>query len=468
MKHAALAIDIGASSGRHIFSYVEDGRIHMEEIYRFPNGMTERGGHDCWDVPALFDHILAGLKRCAELGKIPETLGIDTWGVDYVLMDEHAQLTGDTVAYRDARTQGMEEKLNAILSPEAQYALTGIAHQPYNTVYQLMAEFAEYPERHDQAKTLLFMPCYLGYLLTGRMENEYTIASTSGLLNAQSRTWDAETAKAAGIPLALLGDAPAMPGKTLGRLLPAIAEKVGFDCDVVLTACHDTGSAFRAIPARDENAVYVSSGTWSLLGAVLPEPILSAQAYKAGFTNEGGVNGIRFLQNIMGMWILQCLRHEDGDKLSYAEMADLAATGSAYQPIFDAAHVRFLNPESMHEAILDALREQGDALPEDDAQLLYCVSHSLAACYARAIADLQVLTGRTFTSINIVGGGCQNNLLNQLTADETGLTVIAGPSEGTALGNLLIQMHSRGVSDEELNALLLSTVDTVVFTPRKA
>ena len=170
----------------------------------------------------------------------------------------------------------------------------------------------------------------------------------------------------------------------------------------------------------------------------------------------------------MGMWILQCLRHEDGEKLSYAEMADLAATGSAYQPIFDAAHVRFLNPDNMHEAILDALREQGDALPENDAQLLYCVSHSLAACYARAIADLQTLTGRTFTSINIVGGGCQNKLLNQLTADETGLPVIAGPSEGTALGNLLIQMGSRGVSDAQLNALLLNTVETVVYSPRKA
>ena len=468
MKNCALAIDIGASSGRHILSTIEDGRIRMEEIYRFPNGFTERGGHDCWDVPALFGHMLAGMKRCAELGKIPDTIGIDTWGVDYVLLDANDQLVGDTVAYRDARTQGMEEILNAALPENEQYALTGIAHQPYNTVYQLMAEFAAHPEYREQAHTLLFMPCYLGYLLTGKKQNEYTIASTSGLLNAKTRTWDAKTLRAAGIPAALLGDTPVPPGATLGRLSPDIAAQAGFDCDVVLTACHDTGSAFRAIPAADENAVYLSSGTWSLLGAVLPQPILTPAAYEAGFTNEGGVSGIRFLQNIMGMWILQCLRHEEGDRLSFAQMAELAATGAAYRPIFDAAHVRFLNPESMRAAIVEALREQGDPLPETDAQLLYCVNHSLAVCYAHAIADLQKLTGRTFTSVSIVGGGCQNALLNQLTADETGLTVIAGPAEGTALGNLLVQLSNRGLSDTELDALLRRTVDTVTFSPRRA
>ena len=466
MKNIALAIDIGASSGRHILGTVEDGRLRMEEIYRFPNGMTERNGHECWDVPSLLSHILAGLRRCAELGRSPATIGIDTWGVDYVLLDANDALLGDTVAYRDARTQGMEERLNAILAPEAQYARTGIAHQPYNTVYQLMAEFGAHPERRTQARTLLFMPCYLGYLLTGQKKNEYTIASTSGLINACTRTWDEEILRAADIPVSLLGGAPALPGQTLGHLSPEVAAAVGFDCEVVLTACHDTGSAFRAVPAADENAVYLSSGTWSLLGAVLPEPILTESAYRAGFTNEGGVHGIRFLQNIMGMWILQCLRHEDGDRRSFAQMAELAATGGAYRPIFDAAHVRFLNPPSMHEAILDALREQGDALPETDAQLLYCVNHSLAACYARAITDLQTLTGRTFTSINIVGGGCQNALLNQLTADATGLPVIAGPAEGTALGNLLIQLGSRGMSDAALDELLRRTVDTAVFAPR--
>ena len=470
MNHCALAVDIGASSGRHILSFVQDGRIQMEEIYRFPNGMTTRDGHACWDVPALFAHILEGLRRCAGKGVVPETVGIDTWGVDYVLLDAQDQLLGDTVAYRDARTQGMDALLDAQLSPERQYALAGIARQPFNTVYQLMAELRAHPERREQARTMLFMPCYLGYLLTGIGKNEYTIASTSGLLNASTRTWDEEIARAADIPLSLLGPAPVQPGSTLGRFKPEIAQAVGFDCDVVLTACHDTASAFRAIPAADDSAVYLSSGTWSLLGAVLPDPILSEEANRAGFTNEGGVRGsIRFLKNIMGLWILQCLRHEDNDRLSFAQMADLAATGAAYRPTFDATDGRFLKPDNMRAAIGDVLREQGDALPEDDAQLLYCVNHSLAVCYARAIRDLQKLTGRAFTTVHIVGGGCQNALLNQLTADAAGLPVVAGPSEGTALGNLLTQMESRGIwTEAELAALLRSTVDTRLYTPQNA
>lgn len=436
----ALAIDIGASSGRHMLGWKENGHWNMEEVYRFPNAFRQQNGHDCWDVEALLQHILEGMKQCKMKGTIPATVAIDTWGVDYVLLDQNRQRLGNAVAYRDNRTQGMDRLLESRLSFKQHYAYTGIAKQPYNTVYQLMADFLEHPEYNQKASQLVFMPCYLTGLLCGKMENEYTIASTSGLLNAETKDWDETVIRAAGIPPAILAKKPVPPGTSLGYLSPEIAEKVGYNCQVVLTACHDTGSAFFAVPAKDQNAVYLSSGTWSLLGTMLPKPVLSTEALEAGFTNEGGVNGIRFLQNIMGLWMLQRIRSEWKERLSFAEMASLAEQGTNYLPIVDATSQRFLNPDSMIGAVQEELTQSGQPLPQNDAQLLFCVNHSLAVCYARAVQKLQQLTGRCFTSLNIVGGGCNNQLLNRLTQEATGLPVTIGPSEATALGNLMVQM----------------------------
>lgn len=440
MEKYVLAIDIGASSGRHILGHMENGELMMEEIYRFPNGISPLNGHDCWDIEGLQRHLVEGLKACRVLNKIPETVAIDTWGVDYVLIDKDGKRFGDAVAYRDARSAPFADVLAKTMPHGEQFARAGIAYQPFNTVYQLMAEFAEHPERKDMGLTISLMPSYLSGCLCGRFVNEYTMASTTGMLNAVSRDWDDEILQAAGIPKEMLGGKPAMPGLILGDLLPEIQAEVGFNCQVMLCAGHDTGSAFHAVPAKDDKAVYISSGTWSLLGTVLPQPVLTPEARASGFTNEGGIKGIRFLQNIMGLWMLQCIRHEWHDELSFAEMADLAATGTAYAPIVNATDNRFMNPASMEQEILAALKDQGDPLPADRAELLYCVNHSLAAAYAVAVKHMEQVIGRTCTSINIVGGGCRNQLLNRLTAESTGLPVTAGPAEGTAMGNLMVQL----------------------------
>ena len=434
----ALAIDIGASSGRHILGWMENGVLKTEEIYRFPNGMISRNGTEVWDTDALLRHILEGLRRCKESGRIPSTIGIDTWGVDYVLLGENGARLGEAVAYRDPRTAGMPEKLEQTLPFKRAYAISGIARESFNTVYQLMADFEKDPARQNAAQ-LLFMPCYLSYLLTGRARNEYSIASTSGLLDAETRQFAPEILNAAGIPGHLFPDPPAMPGTILGPLRPEIAGQIGYQTDVMLTASHDTASAFHAVPCQPGDAI-LSSGTWSLLGTVLPRPIRTDAARLSGFTNEGGADGILFLRNICGLWILQSLRREFGGDISFSEMTDLAEQGSSYEPVIDTGNSRFLNPASMQEEILSALREQGAPLPAGRQELLYCVNHSLAVSYAGAIRQMQTVTGTPVTRLTIVGGGGQNKLLNRLAARETALPVVLGPTEGTAEGNLRIQL----------------------------
>lgn len=437
----ALAIDIGASSGRHIVGFMEGSRIHLQEVYRFPNQMLDREGCLCWDTDALFEHIIEGLRQCRSQGFAPASLGIDTWGVDYVLLDGAGQRLGQAVAYRDERTQGQDARFEAAMSDQARYQRTGIAKAPYNTLYQLMADFEANPGRKEKAKQLLFMPCYLSYLLCGVARNEYTIASTSSLLNICSKDWDEEVLAAAGIPASLLGSKPAPSGTALGPLKPEIAKEAGFTCQVVLPACHDTASAYLAMPVEEATAARLSSGTWSLLGIVRKTGLLSEAARQAGFTNEGCHNGqIRLMQNLTGLWILQRLQKEWQGVLSHAELCALARQGSDYQAVFDPSDARFLSPENMEQALLDALIQTGAARPVSRAQLLYCVHHSLARCYQRAIKTLETLTGDSLTRLHIVGGGSQNQLLNQLTADLCQLPLTAGPVECSALGNLLCQL----------------------------
>ncbi|MEF9877912.1 MAG: rhamnulokinase family protein [Clostridia bacterium] len=442
MKTYALAIDLGASGGRHMLGSVQEGKLVLEEVYRFSNGMIEKNGHLCWNTEELFAHILAGMKACAALGKLPSSVGVDTWGVDFVLLDKQGERIGDCVAYRDQRTQGMDARLEQVMSYEELYQKTGIAKQSYNTLYQLMAVPHE---EMEQAERLLFMPDYFHYMLSGVAANEYTIASTSALLNAQARTWDAEVLKAAEIPMRLFDEKPKAPGTVLGNLRPEVAQEIGYDCRVILPASHDTGSAFMAVPARDEHAVYLSSGTWSLLGVESELPVTTRQSLLAGFTNEGGYGGkIRYLQNIMGMWILQSIRHELNDRYSFAEMAELALEGTSYQGTFDVTDNRFLAPKSMIDEIKAALTDAKQPLPQNTQELLCCVNQSLAKCYAAAVAKLQTLTGNRYTSLNIVGGGSQNQVLNAWTAKATHLPVYAGPSEGSALGNVMAQLIALG------------------------
>lgn len=435
-----LAVDMGASGGRHILAHLEQGKIILEEIYRFDNGMVERDGHLCWQMDRLWEHVLKGMAACKAAGKVPVSMGIDTWGVDYVLLDKAGKLLGDTIAYRDGRTQGMDAKLEQTMPFAELYRRTGIAKQPFNTVYQLMATP---PELLEQAEDFLMVPDYLHYRLTGVKANEYTEASTSGLLNALSREWDPEVLAAAGIPPRIFRR-PAMPGTNLGPILPEIAQRVGFSCDVVLPATHDTGSAFMAVPASSPNAVYLSSGTWSLLGVENDAPLTGADSLESGFTNEGGYGGkIRYLKNIMGMWILQCVRNELEKRYSFGEMAQMAADAPETPWRVDVADNRFLAPKNMIAELQLAVTEQGGeelTLP----RLLRMVNLSLAEGYAKAIDQLEALTGKRFDTVHIVGGGSQNQTLNQMTANATGRTVVAGPTEGTALGNLMAQLIAGG------------------------
>ncbi|MBE5950414.1 MAG: rhamnulokinase [Lachnospiraceae bacterium] len=459
MAEYYLAIDIGASSGRHILGHLEDGRLVLEELYRFDNLQVYKNGHDCWDSDNLWQGILDGLKVCKEQGKLPKTVGIDTWGVDFLLLDENDEVIGDAVAYRDGRTGGMDAQVEECVPLKELYQRTGIQKASYNTIYQLMALKKEHPEHLERAENLLFTPDYYHFKLTGKKTCEYTIASTSNLLNARTMDWDEEIINALGFPGKIFGTL-SMPGTVVGEFSEEIAKEVGFSATVVLPASHDTGSAFLAIPALDENAVYISSGTWSLLGVENESPITSAESFEQNFTNEGGAWGrYRFLKNIMGLWMIQSIRRElngvsyiqgkekrmaAGRKWSFPDLIEEAKKAEGFTSVVDVDRDCFLAPESMTEAIKEECRRTGQKAPESVGELMQCVYQSLARCYRDAISNLERLTGKRYTSINIVGGGCQDGYLNLLTAQMTGLPVYAGPIEGTAIGNLIVQMVQAG------------------------
>lgn len=449
MRH--LAIDIGASSGRHIVGEVVDGKIELTEVYRFDNGLVEQNGHLCWDIDALAENVVAGLAAAGEQGLAPDTIGIDTWAVDYVLLDEGGARIGDAVAYRDGRTEGIREDLErtGVITFDEHYARTGIQFQRFNTAYQLVAQMREHPEELERARTFLMVPDYLNYLLTGVAANEYTNASTTALVGAASRTWDDGLIARLGLPRAIF-QAMREPGAILGSLTPEVRARVGYDAQVVLPATHDTGSAWLAVPAADPAAAYLSSGTWSLLGSENTAPITGAASAKANFTNEGGAYGTyRYLKNIMGMWMVQSVRRELGpranDKLpSFDTLIDEAFAARGDFPLLDVDADRFLAPASMVDEVRAACREAGGPVPAEPGELVRCIYDSLAADYARAVAELGELTGVTRTCINIVGGGSQNRYMNQATANACGVPVFAGPTEGTALGNLMAQMIATG------------------------
>jgi len=457
-----LAIDIGASSGRHILGHLESGKMVLEEIYRFDNSQVRKDGHDCWDPQALARSVLAGLVKCKEAGKIPATIGIDTWGVDFVLIDGRALPCSNMVAYRDARTQGADAIVDAAIPPAELYARCGIQKQLFNSIYQLAALKKEHPEQLEKAERFLMVPDYLNFVLTGIAANEYTNATTSNLVDARTKTWDKDILAKLGLPEKIFGELH-MPGTVLGPLTSAVRGVVGFDAQVVLPATHDTGSAFLAVPARDDRAVYISSGTWSLLGVENAEPVTSEAARAANFTNEGGAwYRFRFLKNIMGLWMIQSIRRElngvdyvegkastatwslddweKGKKYGFDDLENAAKAAADFKGRVNANDARFLSPSSMIAETVAA----ADVKPRTVGELMQCVYASLAACYAEAIENLEALTGKTFMSVNIVGGGSKDGYLNALTKQATGLDVFAGPTEGTAIGNLVIQFVQAG------------------------
>jgi len=446
-----LAIDIGASGGRHILGWLEAGKLQTEEIHRFPNGMTQVDGHLCWDVESLFEEVLKGLRKCAQLNKIPASVGIDTWGVDFVLIDGDGNVVGPTVAYRDSRTDGMDSEVSRFIPESELYSRAGLQKMLINTIYQVMAIKVNTPQLLEKAAHLLMMPDYLHYRLSGVIKNEYTIASTSGLINAKSKAWDDEIITRCGFPRCIFGDiVPA--GTILGGFTDDIKRITGFDCTVIMPPSHDTASAFLAVPAGSERSVYISSGTWSLMGVELFDPITSEAGRVANFTNEGGFNyRYRYLKNIAGLWLLQSVHKELGGGTGYSELVVMAQE-SGCDSIFDVNHERFTAPDSMITAIRDACLETGQTGPDSPGDLARCIFRSLAASYAQTRKDLESLTGTVYDSVNIIGGGSQNDYLNRLTAAACGLPVYAGPTEGTALGNIASQMISSGVLPDFVSA----------------
>lgn len=438
-----LAVDIGASSGRHILSWLEDGRMHTREVYRFDNGIERKDGELCWNHDRLFNEIVKGMAICKDIGMIPASVGIDTWGVDFVLLDGNDNVIGNTISYRDDRTQGMDVKVSAVISERDLYHRTGNQKAMYNTIYQLMSLKCFHPDYLEKAESLLFTPDYFSYMLCGVKKNEYTIASTSQLLDAVSCNWDKELIEMLGFPGRIFNEI-VMPGTVLGKLRTSVAERVGYECNVIAVTGHDTASAFLAVPTIEEKSVFVSSGTWSLMGVERLTADCSDAAMKHNMASEGGYNRrYRFLKNIMGMWMIQSVKKESGTTLSYAQICDKASHTSIDSTV-DCYDERFLAPESMIDEIANACEESGQQIPADLYETANVVYKSLAKCYASTIAEIEELTGEHYTCINIVGGGSNAEYLNRLTAQYTGRTVYAGPSEATAIGNLAVQMISSG------------------------
>ena len=435
-----LAVDIGASSGRHILGHLENGKIELEEIYRFENGMDHKDGKLLWNVDRLFGEILNGMKKCKEQGKIPVSMAIDTWAVDYVLLDEKDRIMGETYGYRDHRTDGMDAETAKILQETELYAKTGIQKQIFNTIYQLMAVKQKEPELLQRAKTLLMLPDYFGFRLTGNKLSEYTNGSTTQLVNPNTFQWDTDLIRKLGYPEDIFLPLQ-MPGTKVGQLLPEIQKEVGFNLEVVLCGSHDTASAVMAVPQASGDGIYISSGTWSLMGIESLKPIINKDAAAANFTNEGGYDHrFRFLKNIMGLWMIQSVRHEYNDAYSFAQLCEMAEDSRDFPSRVDVNDLSFLSPDSMVEAIKKYCQKTGQLVPESVGELASVVYRSLAQSYGETVSSLEKIAGRTYDSIHIIGGGSNAAYLNQLTADATGKTVYAGPGEATAIGNLLAQM----------------------------
>ena len=452
-----LAVDIGASSGRTIVGTVGAGTIDLEESYRFENGMKDVGGSKRWDIAALVEEVRKGIRASGDL----DGIGIDTWGVDYGLIDANGRLVDLPFAYRDARHQEAMPEVYRLIPKQRLYETAGMQEMTFNTIFQLVAEKMKRPEVLGRAARMLMVPELITYLLTGEAVSEYSACSTTGLLNARARDWDMDLIRTLGLPERLFGPVT-MPGAQAGT------------CNgtpVYLPAMHDTGSAVAAVPAVEGGEwAYVSSGTWSLIGAELDEPVLTREALEANFTNEGGVEGkIRFLKNINGLWLIQECRRiwaEAGKPMEFAEIA-AAAQASDYSATIDPNDPRFLAPANMVEEILADLTERRRPLPQTEADLARCCYLSLAKAYKRELDRLQEVTGKRFERLHVVGGGARAELLNRMAADEVGIPVHVGPAEATAIGNLCVQAQACGLfgSLQEARQAIAEALPVTVYEP---
>ena len=466
-----LAFDCGATSGRAILGIFNDGDFKMEEVYRFPNQTLEIGGKYYWNVYNIYEHFL---KCLTDLGKrhIPiDSIGIDTWGVDFGCIGHDGTLLGLPRAYRDPYTDGVPEKFFQKVSREKLYALTGIQIMNFNSVFQMFAQAEEGSVAYRHAKRILFMPDLLSYMLTRGKVCEYTIASTSGLMNQKTQQLETSLLEAVGLSQDHFPDR-VQPGEVVGKLRFSIAKETGLgEVPVVAVAGHDTASANVAVPAADEHFAYLSSGTWSLMGIEVDEPIINEKSARLNFTNEGGIEGTtRFLKNITGMWLVEQCRKKwmtQGKNYSYAEMTTMAESAKAYAGRINPDDPRFANPTDMETEIKNALLDNGFVAPKNDAEMLSCIYHSLAERYKEVLDMLQEMAPFKIEKLHIIGGGSANALLNQWTADAIGMPVVAGPTEATAIGNLMVQAKAAGlVSDRwAMRKIITQNIETKTYNP---
>ena len=485
-KKFFFAVDLGATSGRTILGSLADGKLEQEEITRFPNNLIETGGHFYWDIYALYFEVIKGLQLVARRGVEITSIGIDTWGVDFVFVADDGAILRNPMAYRDPHTFGrMEEYFEKVTDRKTVYGLTGIQFMNFNSLFQLYAMRQDKNVAIGQARKILFMPDALSWMLTGEAVCEYTIASTSQMLNPRTGDLDERLLESVGLTREHFGRL-VQPGTRIGVLTEEVQKMTGLGpVPVIAVAGHDTASAVAAVPAKDKNFAYLSSGTWSLMGIETPEAIINDQSYDYNFTNEGGVEGTtRFLKNICGMWLYERCRKEwiaRGERLevrgkslaiselSHPELQGAAMQVEAFRSIIDPDNQLFANPPSMIEAIRQYCRETGQQVPETPAEICRCIFDSLALRYRQVFQWLKEFASFELDVLHVIGGGSLNKYLNQFTADALGVEVLAGPQEGTAIGNIMMQAKSAGeVSDIwEMRRIIAASIEMVAYHPTK-
>ncbi len=472
MKNTSfLAFDIGATSGRSLLGTLDNERLQMKELTRFPNQMLQIGDHFHWNIYSLFEHLKAGLAAAKKEGVEISSIGIDTWGVDFALIAKDGSILGVPYAYRDPHTNGMPEKYFDIVPREKVYDLTGIQVMNFNSLYQLFALKQADSSLLEATSEILFMPDALAYLLTGNKVVEYTIASTSQILNPRTKQFESQLLEAAGVSPSILGNI-VMPGHVVGTLTEVLADESELGkVPVIAVAGHDTASAVAAVPAENERFAYLSSGTWSLMGIEVMDAIINSETYALNYTNEGGIEGTtRFLKNITGMWLLeQCLKEwkKEGISYAYEKLVKMAEAAPAFQSLIDPDHASFANPASMTKSITDFCVATGQISPSNHAEYVRCIFESLSLKYKNVLGKFIQLAPFPIEKLHVIGGGSKNPLLNQWTANAIGIPVIAGPSEATAIGNIMIQAKAAGCISSllEMRQIIRNSISLEEFLP---
>ena len=467
-----LAFDLGASSGRAILGTLTNSKLELTEVHRFSNQMQLINGHYFWNIFSLFHELKTGLKKCIkDYGIQPESIGIDTWGVDFVHLNREGHILSLPFAYRDSRTNTSMDDLFQIIPKEEVYLQTGIQFMQFNSLFQLFSMVKDKSSLLEITDSILFMPDALNYLFSGVKKSEFSIASTSQMIIPGTCKWNNELLEKAGIPQHILCDI-ILPGTVLGNVKEDIASETGSkQVPVIAVAGHDTASAVVSVPCTSKNFVYISSGTWSLMGIESAKPLISEQTLHSNFTNEGGVDSsTRFLKNIMGMWLIQEVQRkwkEQGNKYSWTEMVELARHAEPFQFLINPDDPMFLNPRDMTQAIRDFCYQTAQGTPHTHGEVVRCIYDSLALKYRFTLEQIGDVSDQPIEVIHIIGGGANNHFLNQLTADATGLQVVAGPTEATAIGNIMIQAKALGyvASLSEIRQIIADSSELVQFIP---